>query len=100
MIKNLIVEELRKGCTFTYFNNISFISLNLYRTKVHLQYHEHIVIYHICNISPFLMKHNVFGYQKTIVEVLNHTVHQDTPVYNYKLFAHYICSYICISNTF
>ena len=46
-------------------------------------------LYHIYNVSPFLIRHNVFG-------LLRHTVHEDTSAKNHKCSAHYICS-ICIS---
>ena len=63
------------------FQDLFFIYLNLYRfSYVHIKYHEYITIYIFFNISPFLITHNVFGYQKTNVEVLRHTVHKDTSV--------------------
>ena len=61
------------------FQHLLFISLNLYRTKVHIQYYEYIYNLHlIYNISPLLIRYIVFGYQKTNVEVLRHTAHEDT----------------------
>ena len=75
------------------FQRLLFISLNLYRTKVHIQHHEYIMIYIIFaiyriifitlhlsyyhNIIMFLMRHNVFGYQKTNVKVPKHTIDED-----------------------
>ena len=37
-------------------------------------------LYHIYNTSPFFIMHNVLDYQKTNVEVLRHTVHENTSV--------------------
>ena len=37
-------------------------------------------LYYIYNVSPFLMRQNVFGYQKTNVVVLRHTVQEDRSV--------------------
>ena len=45
-----------------------FISLNLQHAKVHVQHHEYTII-NIYKTSPFLIRHNVFGNQKTNVEV-------------------------------
>ena len=79
---------------FMLFQRLLFISLNLYCTKVRIQHHEYIIIYIIFtiyriifitlhlsyyhNIIIFLIRHNVFGYQKTNVKVPKHTMDEET----------------------
>ena len=66
---------------YVLFQYLLIISLNFLLSKISctilLVYCN---IFHIYNMSPFLTKHNVFGHQKINVEVLRHTVHEDTSV--------------------
>ena len=64
-------NEFRKGYGFSrkmLLDHSLFISLNLQHTKAHVQHHEYTII-NIYKTSPFLIRHNVFGNQKTNVEV-------------------------------
>ena len=75
--------------------HLLFISLNLLSSKgsytISGIYYN---LYQIYNISPFLIRRNVFGYRKFNVEVLRQTLHKGTSALNREYFSHYICSYI------
>ena len=59
--------------------HLLFISLNLLSSKgsytISGIYYN---LYQIYNTSPFLIRHNVFGYRKFNVEVLRQTLHKGT----------------------
>ena len=48
----------------------SLLQKSSYTISMSIQYYN---LYHIYNISPFLIRHNVFG-------LFKHTVHETTPV--------------------
>ena len=54
---------------------------------------QYYYLYHINNIPPFLIRHNVCG-------LLRHTVHEGTSAYNHKMFRTLQKYIICISNNF
>ena len=49
------------------FQHLLFISLNPYCKKVHVQYDEYMIMYHVYNISPFVTRHNVFDHHKLML---------------------------------
>ena len=66
---------------FMIFQQLLFISLNLYHPKIHMQPDEYIIIYRFTTYQHVLgVMDNVFGHQETKVKILRHIVHEDTPV--------------------
>ena len=63
------------------------------------RYDEYIIIHIIFTIYHIIYKALCFGHQETNFEELRHAIHGHLFKIT-KCFAYYICSYICLSNTF
>ena len=61
----------------------SFISLNLYWIKVHIQYHEYAIL-----SSISYLQYITISYKTQLFGKLRHTMHEDTSAKNHKCFAH------------
>ena len=59
------------------FQHLLFISLNLYRAKVHIRHREYIIIISYLKYITFSCKTQCF--RLTNFEVLRHTVEEDKP---------------------
>ena len=89
------IIRVKKRIKFFDVHLISTLSIYFFKSLLHKSSHTiswmYCNRYHIYNISPFLVRHNVFG-------LLRHNAHEDTSVYNNKCFAYYNYSYIiCVS---
>ena len=67
---------------FMIFQQLLFISSNLYHTKVFMQHNEYIIIYRFTTCQHVLQGtiDILFGHLKTNVEVLRHILYEDTHV--------------------
>ena len=84
------------------FQHLLFISLNLYCTKVHIQYHEYIIIYIMFTIYHHLIKGIMYLAIKKLMLMYSGTLCMKIHLFKItKYLIHCIFSYIiCISNNF
>ena len=85
-----------------FYVHLSFISLNLYRTKVHIKYHEYIIIYIIFTMYHDFLQGTMYLAIKNLMPRYSGTLCMKIHLFKItKYFAHYICPFvICISSNY